>query len=102
MRLEWTQWALDDRDGIFSYIEANNPHAAVSVDERISRQATQLVSFPESGRLGHVEGTRELLVRRTPYILIYASTRNAIRILRVLHESQLWPNDAGGDAFHIK
>jgi toxin ParE1/3/4 len=99
MRLEWTQWALRDRDGIFSYIEAENPRAAVLVDERISGQTRQLALFPESGRPGRIDGTRELLVQRTPYILVYKLTGNAICILRILHESQLWPGDTLPEAF---
>ena len=35
MRLTWSAFALADRDGIFDYIEAENPAAAVAIDERI-------------------------------------------------------------------
>ncbi len=39
MRLVWSQYALDDRDNIFSYIEEENPRAAIHVDEEIVRAA---------------------------------------------------------------
>ncbi|MDW5267971.1 MULTISPECIES: type II toxin-antitoxin system RelE/ParE family toxin [Acidobacteriaceae] len=71
MRLEWTVFAQRDRDLIFDYIETDNPRAAVSIDERIGVQAARLIRFPESGRPGRVEGTRELVVNRTPYIIVY-------------------------------
>ncbi|OWW04892.1 addiction module toxin RelE [Rhizobium sp. R72] len=50
MRLVWAQYALDDRDAIFSYIERDNPKAAVHVDEEIARTVRRLLDFPESGR----------------------------------------------------
>ena len=39
MKLVWSRFALSDRDGIFSYIEAENPRAAVHVDEQIANAA---------------------------------------------------------------
>jgi plasmid stabilization system protein ParE len=57
MRLVWAQYALDDRDAIFSYIESENPNAAVHVDEEIVRAVRRLLDFPESDRPGRVEGT---------------------------------------------
>jgi toxin ParE1/3/4 len=35
MVLEWSVFALADRNAIFDYIEAESPRAAVSVDARI-------------------------------------------------------------------
>jgi toxin ParE1/3/4 len=52
MRLEWSALASEDRDAIFDYIEADNPSAAIGVDQRISEQIERLVSFPELGRPG--------------------------------------------------
>ncbi len=69
MRLFWAQYALDDRNAIFTYIESENPNAAVHVDEEIARAVRRLLDFPESGRPGRVEGTRELVITRTPYIV---------------------------------
>ena len=93
MRLTWSAFALADRDGIFTYIEADSPRAAVAVDEHIAQAVLRLVEFPESGRSGRVPGTRELVIPRTPYIAAYALTPGRIRILRVLHGAQMWPDD---------
>lgn len=68
MKLVWSVFALADRDGIFTHIEADNPGAAIAVDERIAAAARRLVDFPESGRPGRVAGTRELVITGTPYI----------------------------------
>ena len=91
MRLEWSLLAQADRASIFDYIEADSPQAAIAVDDRIRVQAEVLVQFPESGRRGRVEGTRELVIPRTPYIAAYRIAGDTVRILRLLHGARQWP-----------
>lgn len=92
MKLEWSCFALDDRETIFDYIEIESPRSAVMVDEKLEAASDQLVVFPEMGRPGRITDTRELVVTGLPYILIYRVASDAVRILRVLHTSQQWPN----------
>ncbi len=66
MKLEWSRYSLADRDEIFDYIQADNPRAAIAVDELIAAQTAALLEFPGAGRPGRVEGTRELVVGGTP------------------------------------
>ena len=93
MPLEWSAYALADRIAIFDYIEADSPQAAVAVDERIREQIEVLARFPQSGRKGRIEGTRELVISRSPYIVAYRIKGNTVRILRVLHGSRRWPDE---------
>lgn len=93
MRIEWSQFALADREAIFDYIEADSPKAAVVMDDRVQRHVEQLRHFPESGRPGRIAGTRELVIDRTPYIAAYQIIGNKVRILRVLHGARLWPQE---------
>ncbi|KUM27118.1 addiction module toxin RelE [Mesorhizobium loti] len=93
MKIVWSALALSDRDGIFTHIEADNPAAAISVDERIVAATSRLHDFPESGRRGRLAGTRELVIVGTPYVAAYQLTGNIVRILRVLHGAQRWPDD---------
>lgn len=96
MKLVWSAHALADRNLIFDYIEAENPRAAIAVDERIASAVAQLRDFPDSGRQGRVEGTRELDIAGTPYIVVYLVS-DRVRILRVLHGAQRWPDGLSGD-----
>ena len=91
MRLEWSIFAQTDRDAIFDYIEEDSPQAAITVDDRIRVQVGRLARYPESGRPGRVAGTRELVIRRTPYVAAYRIAGDTVRILRVLHGAQPWP-----------
>lgn len=92
MKLTWSAFALSDRDAIFTYIEADNPSAAVLVDERIVAALRRLIDFPASGRIGRIAGTRELVIIGTPYVAAYAVAESSVRILRVLHGAQEWPD----------
>ncbi len=92
MKLEWSPLALEDRNRIFDYIEQDSPRAAVAIDDRIRLQIETLIQFPESGRPGRIEGTRELVITHTPYIAAYRVQDDTIRVLRLLHGAQLWPD----------
>ena len=97
MRLEWSPFAQADREAIFNYIEIDSPQAAAVVDDRIREQVERLIRFPESGRTGRVEGTRELVVNQTPYIVAYRILGNTVRILRVLHGARIWPDEISAE-----
>jgi toxin ParE1/3/4 len=77
---------------IFDFIETENPAAAVRIDERIEAVVKQLLEFPDSGRSGRVAGTRELVITGTPYIAAYIVLPERIRVLRLLHGAQVWPD----------
>ncbi len=91
MRIIWAQFAIEDRLQIFEYISQENPIAAITCDEEIGKQVGSLIRFPEIGRTGRVEGTRELVISGTPFIVAYEVDLQKIHILRVLHGSQMWP-----------
>lgn len=93
MNIEWSVLALEDRDQIFDFIASENPLAAVSVDVEIEEQVSQLVLFPESGRMGKVKDTRELIINRTPYIAAYQIREDQVTILRILYCAQSWPDE---------
>jgi addiction module RelE/StbE family toxin len=78
---------------IFDYIEADNPRAAAAIDDRIRTRVMGLAQFPQMGRPGRIEGTRELVISGTPYIAAYQIDGETVRILRVLHGAQQWPGD---------
>jgi toxin ParE1/3/4 len=93
MRLVWSLLSMEDREGIFDYIERDSFTFAVTVDDRICEHIELLLDFAEMGREGRVEGTRELVIPRTPYIACYRIEGDRIHILRVLHGARRWPGD---------
>jgi toxin ParE1/3/4 len=89
--LVWLQRAIDDRDAQLDYIAQDNPMAAVSQGDRIAEQIEILQQHPQMGRPGRKQGTRELVISRTPFIVVYRIKAKRIELLRVLHGAQQWP-----------
>ncbi len=86
MKNEWTSFALADLKHIHGYIHEDNTQAAVSVLAIIRRAVRgQLNTSPQSGRIGRVKDTRELVIPRLPYVVAYRVTNSRFQILRVLH-----------------
>ena len=95
MKVVWLSRALADRDSQIDYIAQDSPKAAIEQGDRIERQIETLSAYPEMGREGRVAGTRELVVNRTPFIVVYRVWAERIEILRVLHGAQMWPPEEG-------
>lgn len=71
MRLIKTGTYRADLEKIVDYIARDSPKAALAVWDEIETQVERLVVYPNSGRPGRVEETRELIVNRTPFIVGY-------------------------------
>jgi addiction module RelE/StbE family toxin len=91
MRIRWLDDAVDDLVEISDYIANDNPNAARNVAQRIKNSVNSLKEHQGIGRLGRVEGTRELVVSGLPYIIPYRVKNNVIEILHVLHGARTWP-----------
>lgn len=90
MKLVWSEPALADRKAIFDYIEASDPQAASRMDTLFQEKAERLFRFPHMGRPGRVSRTREL-VAHPNYVLHYDIVGDTIRVVAILHTSQMWP-----------
>lgn len=91
MKVVWRRTARDDLLTARRYIAEHNPRAAARVFERIRTSVRRLAERPNLGRPGRVEGTRELVVPNTPYLVVYAVLQEELDILAVLHHAQDWP-----------
>lgn len=90
--LVWLRRAIADRDAQLDYIAQRNPIAAILQGDRIARQVEQLMHQPSLGRPGRVQGTRELVISRTPFIVVYRVRDDRVELLRLLHGAQQWPH----------
>ena len=91
MQVQWTVSAGLDREAAIDYIAQDNLSAALNQLDEIEGQTDRLADYPKLGRPGRVKGTRELVVNRTPFIVVYRINGEFIQILRVLHGAQQWP-----------
>ena len=88
MSLIWTPRALADIDAIFAHVAADNPALAERLAFEIEARVGKLANYPDMGRPGRVDGTREFVVTGTPYILPYRVQNGRVEILAVLHASR--------------
>ena len=91
MKVAWLPEAERNRESQLAYIAERNPRAAIDLGDSIEAAVARIADYPESARPGRVQGTRELVVTGTPYIVVYRIEPTAIVILRVLHGAQRWP-----------
>jgi addiction module RelE/StbE family toxin len=91
MKIRWSPTAVSDLKSIRGYIAKDSPTTALRVAARIREAAGRLASFPLSGRVGRVPGTRELVIPGTPYIAAYRVRDDEVEIAAVLHGRQDWP-----------
>ena len=88
MRLVWSRRAKRNLHELIAYIAEDSVQGAELVSARILKAA----EMPRSGRIGRVPKTRERVVGKTPYILVYQVGSERIRILRIYHGARKWPS----------
>ena len=93
INIAWLATAEETLWAQLEHIAGENPDAAGSCFEEIETQVEHLANHPNMGRKGRVTGTRELVIQRTPFVLVYrvANDPSRIEVLRVLHGAQQWP-----------
>jgi toxin ParE1/3/4 len=88
----WEEESLNDREEIFEFLYVFNPDAAEKTDEIIEAKVENLIDQPLMGV--HRDGIRGrlLIIPEVSMIVSYFVDGSTIRILRVLHQKQKFPN----------
>ena len=88
--IRWTTRAKRRLEAVFRYIAAENPAAALALQDRIESLVVSLAEHPYLYRPGRAPGTREL-VAHPNYIVIYSVRDAEVVILNVVHARQQYP-----------
>jgi toxin ParE1/3/4 len=91
MRVRWTTPAANDLYNIVRYIQRGDPTAAAEVAKTIYDGCGSLRKFPNRGRKGRIEGSREMVFPGLPYIVVYQIKHEVVELLRIYHGAQDWP-----------
>jgi len=83
--------AQEDLRSIYAYYADRNPASVDRVVGTILKAANGLAQFPLIGRQGVVPGTRERIVTRYPYRIVYHVVDDAVEVLRIIHTARQWP-----------
>ena len=89
--VRWLRRALHNLDELAEYISQDNPEAASRTVQRLGEAVRRLSTYPKMGRPGRIQGTRELVVSGTPYVVAYRIANGRVDVLRVVHGAMRWP-----------
>ena len=93
MEIKWLRKALQNLDSEATHIAKDDTAAAQKVVQSIHHAVSLLSENPALGHPGRLDGTRELVVPDTRYIVPYrvVPRLNRVEILRVFHTSRKLP-----------
>ncbi|MBB4767555.1 MULTISPECIES: type II toxin-antitoxin system RelE/ParE family toxin [Xanthomonas] len=90
LRRDWTVPAARQLAHAQDHYHALNPTAAAAMARQVLEATRTLAEQPGRGRAGRVAGTREWVVKQTPYVLVYRVRDDALQLLHVRLETQDW------------
>ena len=95
MKVRWTDSAAINWEQTFDYIAQENFSAAIRIAESIIDLTELLAVHPFAGRPGRTSGTREMIVAKSPFIMVYGvdSPEEIIWIYAIYHGRRRWPSD---------
>ena len=85
MEVRWLPEAADDLEGISDWLRANAPHVEQRIVREIYRATKSLQILPFRGRQTARPETRELVLIRINYVVVYRVRQETIQIMRVRH-----------------
>jgi toxin ParE1/3/4 len=91
MEIRWSPRAVEDLERIFKHVQQKNPQAARDVIKTLYDGCSALSVFPNRGRIGRMQGRRELVFAPLPYIAVYQVKESVVEISRIYHAAQDWP-----------
>jgi toxin ParE1/3/4 len=87
-RIRWAPAAAQDLQGISDYLREHHPSFARPTIQKLYRAARSLKQFPNRGRIGQKDTTRELVMAPLPYIIVYGVETDMVHVFRVIHASE--------------
>ena len=88
MKIRWQRQAAADLAEIHAYLTENSPSLAHPTVIEIHRAIHSLGDMPLRGRPGVTKGTRELVLSRIPYLIVYRVQHNVVEVLYIRHTAR--------------
>jgi addiction module RelE/StbE family toxin len=92
MRIRWTPSAVADLQSIGDYLKLHHPRYRDATLRKLYAAAQALRHWPNRGRIGAEDGTREILFPPLPYVLVYRVRHDTLEVLRIYHGAQNRPS----------
>jgi plasmid stabilization system protein ParE len=91
MKVHWSAASVKHLHEIAGYLQSESATGAISTRRRIRETVQRVGQMPYSGHTGRIDGTREAVVPRTPYIVTYRISAQAVEILGIWHSARQRP-----------
>ncbi len=91
----WLEIAADEFEDAIAWIRERNDHAADKLAETALFQIDQLKHYPQLGRVGRDNTTRELVISNTHFIAVYRlmPSTKLLQILLFKHDAMRWAEE---------
>jgi len=91
MNVIWSAASVKHLQQVVEYLQGESSGGAITIRRKILETVRRIGQMPNSGRIGRIDGTREAVVLRSPYIVVYQVSAEAVEILGIWHGARLWP-----------
>ena len=91
MKVIWSASAVRQLQEVVDYLQDESAARAVTIRRRILATVGLIGQMPDSGRIGRIDGPREAVVPRSPYIVVYQVSTETVEVLGVWHAAREWP-----------
>ena len=88
MNVKLSARARAEYDSALAFLSEGNGRATEDLRVRIEAAFESLKALPNRGRPGAFARTREMPVRKTPYVIVYTIDVDGVLVLRIRHTSQ--------------
>jgi addiction module RelE/StbE family toxin len=88
MRIRWTPAAAADLEHLSTYLKEHHPDYWEPTMRKLCDGIRSLKQWPNRGRTGREDGTRELLFPPMPYVAVYRVNEQTVEVLRIYHAAR--------------
>lgn len=90
----WSDDALNDVELAKKYyIQEGDKVLARHFLTEVQQKILQLYDLPHLGRIGEVFGTKELILQKFPFKVIYKIQESHLFVIAFIHQKQLYPKN---------
>ncbi len=93
VKIRWTENAAADLKSVHDYLSRTSADSADEIVDRILSAIDILEQYPNLGRQGRIEKTREFVVTGTRFIVFYRLRDQHVEILGILHGARKLPGN---------
>lgn len=93
MKTRWLRRVRGQFEDIQRTTRREWPGTLIKLVDMIEAAVERAARFPGSGRAGRVKGTRELVLTRVPFTVVYVVKDGVLVVVGLFHHAQEWSEE---------